>query len=69
MELLVQAARWTPRQVVCDRYAYSGVAYSVAKGMDLDWSARGEGSAKEIRAEQACATSHATRAAAGLGGS
>ena len=23
--------------VVCDRYAYSGMAYSVAKGMDLAW--------------------------------
>ena len=23
--------------MVCDRYAYSGVAYSVAKGMDLEW--------------------------------
>ena len=23
--------------VVCDRYAYSGVAYSAAKGLDFDW--------------------------------
>ena len=23
--------------VVCDRYAYSGVAYSAAKGLDYDW--------------------------------
>ena len=23
--------------VVCDRYAYSGVAYSVAKGLSFDW--------------------------------
>jgi len=23
--------------MVCDRYAYSGVAYSVAKGLDFDW--------------------------------
>lgn len=22
---------------VCDRYAYSGVAFSSAKGLDLDW--------------------------------
>jgi len=23
--------------IVCDRYAYSGVAYSAAKGLDFDW--------------------------------
>lgn len=23
--------------VICDRYVYSGVAYSVAKGLDFDW--------------------------------
>ena len=23
--------------VICDRYAYSGVAYSVAKGLDFEW--------------------------------
>lgn len=23
--------------IICDRYAYSGVAYSVAKGLDFDW--------------------------------
>lgn len=23
--------------VVCDRYAYSGVAYSAAKGLSFDW--------------------------------
>lgn len=23
--------------IVCDRYAYSGVSYSVAKGLDFDW--------------------------------
>ena len=23
--------------VVCDRYAYSGVTYSIAKGLDFDW--------------------------------
>ena len=22
---------------ICDRYAYSGVAFSSAKGLDLDW--------------------------------
>ena len=25
------------QDVVCDRYAYSGVAYSVAKGLDFQW--------------------------------
>ena len=23
--------------LICDRYAYSGVAYSAAKGLDFDW--------------------------------
>jgi dTMP kinase len=23
--------------IVCDRYWYSGVAYSIAKGLDYDW--------------------------------
>ena len=23
--------------IVCDRYAYSGVAYTAAKGLDFDW--------------------------------
>ena len=23
--------------LICDRYAYSGVAFSAAKGLDLDW--------------------------------
>lgn len=23
--------------IICDRYWYSGVAYSAAKGLDLDW--------------------------------
>ena len=25
------------KNIVCDRYWYSGVAYSYAKGMNLDW--------------------------------
>ena len=25
------------QHVVCDRYAYSGVAYSAAKGLDFEW--------------------------------
>ena len=25
------------QHVICDRYAYSGVAYSAAKGLDFDW--------------------------------
>lgn len=27
---------------VCDRYAYSGVAYSSAKGLDTDWCKSGD---------------------------
>jgi dTMP kinase len=48
IHLLFSANRWEAQKplqttlesgthVVCDRYAYSGVAYSVAKGMDLEW--------------------------------
>lgn len=25
------------RDIICDRYWYSGVAYSYAKGLDFDW--------------------------------
>lgn len=25
------------KHIVCDRYAYSGVAFSAAKGLSLDW--------------------------------
>jgi len=25
------------KNIVCDRYWYSGVAYSYAKGLDLEW--------------------------------
>ena len=25
------------QHVICDRYAYSGVAYSAAKGLNFDW--------------------------------
>jgi dTMP kinase len=28
--------------VICDRYAYSGVAFSAAKGLDLDWCKAGD---------------------------
>lgn len=48
LHLLFSANRWEKAKlisdslargetVVLDRYAYSGVAYSVAKGLDLDW--------------------------------
>jgi dTMP kinase len=48
MHLLFAADRWeqqaalradllTGKTVVCDRYAYSGVVYSAAKGLDLEW--------------------------------
>lgn len=48
MHLLFAADRWEQqaairtdllagKTVVCDRYAYSGVAYSAAKGLDLEW--------------------------------
>jgi dTMP kinase len=28
--------------VICDRYSYSGCAYSVAKGLDFDWCCSAE---------------------------
>jgi dTMP kinase len=36
--------RWvyTGTTVLCDRYSYSGVAYSVARGLDLQWCKRVE---------------------------
>lgn len=48
IHLLFSANRWENVQrirdtlqagvsIVCDRYWYSGVAYSVAKGMDIAW--------------------------------
>lgn len=48
LHLLFSANRWEKSQqirqalargetVVVDRYAYSGVAYSAAKGLDMDW--------------------------------
>jgi hypothetical protein len=48
VHLLFSANRWeasddicrllaSGRVVVCDRYAYSGVAFSSAKGLDIDW--------------------------------
>jgi len=48
IHLLFSANRWEQKEeitkklnqgttLVCDRYAYSGVAFSSAKGMDLDW--------------------------------
>lgn len=48
IHLLFSANRWEASQeienklasgctLVCDRYAYSGVAFSSAKGLDLDW--------------------------------
>jgi len=48
LHLLFSANRWEARHqieslltsgvsVVVDRYAYSGVAFSAAKGLDLDW--------------------------------
>ena len=46
--LLFAMNRWAERQeivdtlesgtnIVCDRYAYSGISYSVAKGLRADW--------------------------------
>lgn len=46
--LLFSANRWEVREsiwehlvagttVICDRYAYSGVAFSASKGLDVDW--------------------------------
>ena len=48
VHLLFAMNRWETRtqileklqsgiSVVCDRYAYSGVAYSAAKGLDFEW--------------------------------
>ena len=48
VHLLFSANRWEQMQniketleagtsIVCDRYWYSGVAYSTAKGMDFEW--------------------------------
>jgi len=48
IHLLFSANRWENMKrlndnlekgitVICDRYWYSGVAYSVAKGMDFEW--------------------------------
>ena len=34
-EMIADLERGTT--LVCDRYAYSGVAYSSAKGLDFDW--------------------------------
>ena len=50
VHLLFSANRWevlpqiidalkAGRMVVCDRYAFSGIAYSAAKGLDLPWCA------------------------------
>ena len=48
VHLLFSANRWEKikeieetlkngTNIICDRYWYSGVAYSVAKGMDFEW--------------------------------
>ncbi|KAM0687677.1 hypothetical protein COBT_001078 [Conglomerata obtusa] len=47
IHLLFSANRWemndevktlvSEQIVLCDRYCYSGIAYSAAKGLDLDW--------------------------------
>ena len=48
VHLLFSANRWEMKEqivrdlqdgitYVCDRYAYSGVAYSAAKGLDFEW--------------------------------
>eukprot|EP01095_Lingulamoeba_sp_RSL-Kostka_P004826 TRINITY_DN1604_c0_g1_i1.p1 TRINITY_DN1604_c0_g1~~TRINITY_DN1604_c0_g1_i1.p1 ORF type:complete len:232 (-),score=71.35 TRINITY_DN1604_c0_g1_i1:13-708(-) len=48
IHLLYSANRWEKNNeiktllnqgytVICDRYAYSGVVFSIAKGMDIDW--------------------------------
>lgn len=48
IHLLFSANRWEKvsfietvlkngKNIVCDRYWYSGVAYSVAKGLDYEW--------------------------------
>ncbi|TDG50198.1 hypothetical protein AWZ03_003414 [Drosophila navojoa] len=33
----IQADLMAGTTIICDRYAYSGVVYSVAKGLDFDW--------------------------------
>jgi dTMP kinase len=47
IHLLFSANRWEQKEeikehrrgslIICDRYFYSGVAYSVSKGLDMDW--------------------------------
>ena len=48
MHLLFSANRWEKQQqiretidtgtsIVCDRYYHSGIAYSMAKGLDMQW--------------------------------
>ena len=48
IHLLFSANRWEEKEkivdtlnsgthIICDRYAYSGVAYSNAKGLNFDW--------------------------------
>ena len=48
IHLLFSANRWESsneivtlmeagKDVICDRYVYSGVAYSSAKGLDFEW--------------------------------
>lgn len=50
LHLLFSSNRWEAEQkirrlleagttIVCDRYAFSGIAYTGAKGLDLDWCA------------------------------
>lgn len=34
---LIEETLENGNHIVCDRYAYSGVAFSTAKGMSLDW--------------------------------
>ena len=37
MNKILQEKLQAGTHVVCDRYAYSGVAYSAAKGLDFGW--------------------------------
>ena len=48
IHLLFSANRWEQKKailntlsegttIICDRYAYSGVAFSAAKGLDFEW--------------------------------
>mmetsp|Transcript_67105 Transcript_67105/g.92821 ORF Transcript_67105/g.92821 Transcript_67105/m.92821 type:complete len:87 (+) Transcript_67105:132-392(+) len=39
-----QVLQWLRQgtNVVCDRYAYSGVAYTAAKGIDFEWCKNGD---------------------------